>query len=74
MRVTVSGPPGSGTTSLSKKLSETFSFKFISAGEVFRSLAKERGMDLIEFGKLCESDPEVDRLIDERQKEIGERG
>jgi cytidylate kinase len=73
MRVTVSGPPGSGTTSLSKKLSETFSFKFISAGEVFRSLAKERGMDLIEFGKLCESDPEVDRLIDERQKEIGER-
>lgn len=29
-------------------------------------------MDLIEFGKLCETDPSVDRLIDEKQKEIGE--
>lgn len=72
MRITVSGPPGSGTTSLSKHLSDKFSFKLISAGEVFRSLAAERGMNLIEFGNLCESDPSVDKLIDEKQKEIGE--
>ncbi|MBN1431361.1 MAG: AAA family ATPase [Methanomicrobiaceae archaeon] len=72
MRVTVSGPPGSGTTSLSKHLSEKFSFELISAGEVFRSLAAERNMSLIEFGNLCENDPSVDRLIDERQKETGE--
>lgn len=74
MRITVSGPPGSGTTSLSKHLSEKFSFKLISAGEVFRSLAAERNMSLIEFGNLCENDPSVDRLIDERQKEAGEAG
>lgn len=72
MRITVSGPPGSGTTSLSKQISEKFSFDFISAGEVFRTLAAEKGMNLIEFGNLCESDPSVDRLIDERQKELGE--
>ncbi|MBN2735284.1 MAG: AAA family ATPase [Methanomicrobiaceae archaeon] len=72
MRITVSGPPGSGTTSLSKYLSSKYSFDFISAGEVFRSLAKEQGLDLIEFGELCEKDPAVDKLIDERQKEIGE--
>lgn len=74
MRITVSGPPGSGTTSLSKQLSEKLSFELISAGEVFRSLAAERGMSLIEFGDLCENNPSVDRLIDEKQKEVGEAG
>ena len=71
MRITVSGPPGSGTTSLAKFLSSNYSFPLISAGEVFRSLAKERGLDLIKFGELCEKDASVDKLIDERQKEIG---
>ena len=37
-----------------------------------RQLAKERNMNLAEFGKLAEKDPSVDRMIDERQKEIGE--
>ena len=73
MRITVSGPPGSGTTSLSKHISSKNSFDLISAGEVFRSLAKDKGMNLIEFGKLCEKDPAVDKLIDEKQKDIGEK-
>ncbi len=72
MRITVSGPPGSGTTSLAKFISEKYSLQIISAGEVFRTLAAEKGMDLIDFGKLCEKDPHVDKQIDERQKEIGE--
>jgi cytidylate kinase len=73
MRITISGPPGSGTTSLAKYLVERRGYELISAGEVFRSLAKEKGMDLAAFGRLAESDPAVDRMIDARQKEIGER-
>jgi cytidylate kinase len=73
MRITISGPPGSGTTSLAKYLVEKRGYELISAGEVFRSLAKEKGMDLSTFGRLAESDPAVDRMIDERQKETGER-
>ena len=42
----------------------------ISAGEVFRQMAKERGLSLGEFGAFCEEDPSVDKLIDERQREI----
>ncbi|MBP2133145.1 cytidylate kinase [Methanomicrobium sp. W14] len=72
MKITISGPPGSGTTSLAKYLSSKYSFELISAGEVFRSLAREKGVSLIEFGELCEQNPDVDRLIDEKQKEIGE--
>ncbi len=70
MRITVSGLPGSGTTSLAKHLSEILGIELISAGEVFRRLAAEHGMDIAEFGKLAEEDPSFDRLIDERQKEI----
>jgi cytidylate kinase len=72
MRITISGLPGSGTTSLAKYLVAHHGFDLISAGEVFRSLARERGMDLPAFGKLAEEDPSVDKMIDARQKEIGE--
>jgi cytidylate kinase len=70
MRITVSGLPGSGTTSLAKYLSDLQGIDLISAGEVFRRMAAEHGMDIAEFGKCAESDPSFDRMIDERQKEI----
>jgi cytidylate kinase len=70
MRITVSGLPGSGTTSLARYLAEILETDLISAGEVFRQMAREHGMELAEFGRLAESDPSFDRLIDDRQKEI----
>jgi len=73
MRITISGLPGSGTTSLGKALAEEFGYRYVSAGEVFRDLARERGLDLASFGRLAENDSSIDRLIDERQKEIGQQ-
>ena len=72
MRITISGPPGSGTTSLARYLAGKHGLDFISAGEVFRQLAREHDMDLAAFGRFAENDPAVDRMIDARQKEIGE--
>jgi cytidylate kinase len=72
MRITISGPPGSGTTSLARYLAGKYGLDLTSAGEVFRQLAREHGMDLAEFGRFAENDPSVDRMIDARQKEIGE--
>ncbi|HDQ07249.1 MAG TPA: cytidylate kinase [Methanoculleus sp.] len=72
MRITISGPPGSGTTSLAKYLVGKYGYTLISAGEVFRTLAAEHDMDLAAFGALAEQDDSVDRMIDARQKEIGE--
>lgn len=70
MRITVSGLPGSGTTSLAVHLAEILQIDIISAGEVFRRMAAEQGMDIAEFGRLAEEDFSFDRIIDERQKEI----
>ena len=73
MRITVSGLPGSGTTSLSRYLAERHGFSLISAGEVFRQLAKEHEMGLAEFGRLAEENPSYDKMIDLRQKEIAKQ-
>jgi cytidylate kinase len=72
MRITVSGLPGSGTTSLSRYLAERHGFTLISAGEDFRQLAKEHNMDLARFGDLARQDPAYDKMIDARQKEIAQ--
>ncbi len=69
MRITISGPPGSGTTTVARKVAEMLGYPVISAGEVFRKLARERGMSLDEFGRYAESNPEIDNLIDRRQRE-----
>jgi len=70
MRVTVSGLPGSGTTTLAEALSSRFDLEHVSSGDVFRAMARERGVSLAEFGRIAEEDPEIDREIDERQCEI----
>ncbi len=69
MRITISGPPGSGTTTVARKVAEILGYPMISAGEVFRRLAWEKGMNLEEFGKYAENNPEIDNLVDRRQRE-----
>jgi len=73
VKITISGPPGSGKTTVAKILSEKLKIKLISAGEVFRQLAFERGMSLEEFSKFAESNPEIDILVDRVQKEMAEK-
>lgn len=70
MLITVSGLPGSGTTTVSNLLARHYGMEMISAGEVFRTLAKERGVTLAEFGELAENDDSIDLQIDQRQQEI----
>ena len=64
MRITISGPPGSGKTTACRMLSQKMGMRSIVFGEFFRQLAKERGMTLAEFGALAENDPSIDEKID----------
>ena len=70
MQITVSGLPGSGTTTLSRLLSEYYELELISSGEIFRKMARERGMSLSEFGAMAEKSPTIDLDIDKNQKSI----
>ncbi len=62
--ITVSGQPGSGTSTLVAKLCKHFGWNSLNGGQIFRDAATERGMELLEFGKLCKEDLSVDRELD----------
>jgi cytidylate kinase len=63
-RITVSGHPGSGTSTLVKGLVEHFGWTSLNGGDVFRNEAARRDMTLQKFGELCKEDLEVDRALD----------
>ncbi len=64
MKITVSGLPGSGTTTLCKNLQKTLSFDYIYAGKIYREMAKKKGLSLEEFSKLTENDNSFDTSLD----------
>lgn len=70
MRITISGPPGSGKTTACNNLSEALGLKAVVFGKIFRELAAEKNISLNELGALAEKDPSIDRSIDERILEI----
>ncbi|MDR0791315.1 MAG: AAA family ATPase [Methanomassiliicoccaceae archaeon] len=70
MRITISGPPGSGKTTVCNKLSSVLSLDAVVFGKIFRDIAAERGLTLSELGEMAENDPSVDELIDSRILQI----
>ena len=70
MRITVSGLPGSGTTTIARLLAEYYELELISSGEIFRRIAKEKGISLAEFGTVAEKDPSIDLAIDKNQRAV----
>ncbi len=70
MIITISGPPGSGKSTLSKILSAKLGMELISMGDVFRKCAQDRCMCLAEFGMLAKCNGDIDREIDDMQKRI----
>lgn len=64
MKITVSGLPGSGTTTLSKNLQKASGFDYIYAGKIFREMAKKKGLSLEDFSKLTERDTFFDTSLD----------
>ena len=69
LQVTISGHPGSGTSTLVSLLCEAKGWSSLNGGELFRQEAKRRNMSLADFGQLCKEDLEVDRQLDALLKE-----
>jgi cytidylate kinase len=64
--ITVSGPPGSGTTTASTRVARDLALELLPGGEVFRAMAAEQGMTLRVFGAHAVTHPEVDVELDTR--------
>lgn len=72
--ITVSGLHGTGKTTYAKALAETFNLKHISAGEIFRQIAKEKGLTLQDLTNLAKKDKRIDEFVDSKIKETAEKG
>jgi len=70
MRITISGPPGSGKTTVCRILSQRLGMEAVVFGNIFRSYAAERNMTLSELGTAAEIDPSIDEAIDSKILEI----
>ncbi len=72
--ITISGLPGSGTTTVAEFLQKKLGWKHINMGKIFRELAEENRMKLQEFEEYCEENPRIDREIDKKQEKFLKEG
>ncbi|MDR2623089.1 MAG: cytidylate kinase family protein [Methanobrevibacter sp.] len=70
MIITIGGLAGTGTTTAADALSKKLNIPFVSAGDIFRQMAKESKMSILEFGDFAENNADVDIEIDNRQKKL----
>lgn len=66
MRIAISGPPGSGKSTICTLVAKRLDYDYILVGQIFRQMAGERRLDLETFGRLAEEDETIDKELDER--------
>jgi len=74
MIITISGPIGSGKTTVCNLLASRLGMPCVVSGHIFRQMAKELNLSLADFGRLAESDPKYDHQLDERMVNIAREG
>ena len=67
--LTVSGHPGSGTSTLVNSIAKEMNWKFINGGIIFREEAKKRNLTLKDFEELCQNNHSIDTELDELLKD-----
>lgn len=73
MIITLSGVSGSGKSTIAKRLQELLKYNYYSMGKLQREIAKEKGVSILELGELEKKDDSIDRMIDAKQKALGEK-
>lgn len=72
--ITVAGRPGSGKSSTAKAVAQHLGFEHFSSGDLFRQLAKEQGIDVLQANLAAENEdkiPKIDHLVDEKLRVLG---
>ena len=72
MIITITGKPCSGKSAAIAKLMEKQEFEKFSAGDIFRRIATERGLNVLEInqaGDVCD----IDKMVDDEITAIGKR-
>jgi len=70
MKIAISGTPGAGKSTVGKIIAKELNLKYISAGEIFREIARNMGKSIEELSKIAEEDESIDRMIDRKISEL----
>jgi predicted cytidylate kinase len=68
MLITISGLPGSGKTTVARLVAAALGLEHVYAGNIFRRQAEEAGLSLPEYLRRAETDPTIDRQLDDRMR------
>ena len=66
--ITIAGFQGSGKSSTARLVAKKLNFKHFSSGDLFREIAKERGLSIEAINLTAEEQKEIDYEVDERLK------
>ena len=69
MIITISGTPGSGKSTVAKKLVEELQAQRVYVGGIFREIAREKGMPVEDIVEKAETDTKLDISVDERARD-----
>ena len=64
LKVTISGPPGSGTSTLVSRIASSRGWSSLNGGDVFREEARTRGLTVEQLSSDAKEDLDVDRSLD----------
>jgi cytidylate kinase len=71
MRITISGRPGAGKTTIAKFLSKKLNYDFISVGNLQGKIALERGITINQLMERAKQDKSIHLEMDNKIKELG---
>ncbi|NUO59584.1 MAG: AAA family ATPase [Hamadaea sp.] len=72
--VVLNGDLGSGKTTVSKLLAQRLGVRRISVGDLYRSMAAQRGMTALQLNLHAELDDKIDHYVDQLQADIATSG
>jgi cytidylate kinase len=64
--VTISGLPGSGTSTVARSVAARLGIEHLDGGTVWRAMAAEAGVSVAEFSTISEHDDRIDLELDAR--------
>lgn len=64
-RITITGDPGSGKTTFARNVSDRTGYALITTGNVFRAIAKQRGISVADVNAQAEIEKEIDAQVDD---------
>lgn len=68
--ITIAGSLGSGKSSTAKRVATELGYRHFSSGDLFRQVAKERGVSIEEINQKAELEHEIDLATDERLRSL----